>query len=66
MLLDRHFYEKLTLEEKRKLYKCKSRYITLKEIETWADTRKKIGKGSHYSDDGTHTHDYIIVNSKET
>lgn len=39
-----NFYEKLSLEEKRKYYLCKERYITLGTIETWAETKKNKGK----------------------
>ena len=42
-LLDREYYEMLSLEERRKHYKCK-RYVTLDEIETWSETRKRLGK----------------------
>ena len=35
---DRKFYESLSLEEKRKLYKCGRDYVTLDKVETWDET----------------------------
>lgn len=43
--LDRHYYESLPLQEKRKLYKCRSNFVTLDDIEIWPETRHKLGKG---------------------
>ena len=44
VVVEQVYYEKLTLEEKRKQYKCGSDYVTLDEIETWIETRERLGK----------------------
>ena len=43
-LLDRKYYESLSLEEKRKLYTCGRDFLTLDEIETWEEFRKKLSE----------------------
>ena len=44
VLLDRKYYESLSLEEKRKLYTCGRDFLTLDEIETWEEFRKKLSE----------------------
>ena len=39
LLSDRSYYEKLSLEEKRKEYKCGNRYKTLDYITPWSEWR---------------------------
>jgi len=39
MLLDRNYYEKLSLDDKRKEYKCGNRYKTLDHITPWSEWR---------------------------
>ena len=39
VLSDRSYYEKLSLEEKRKEYKCGNRYKTLDQIIPWSEWR---------------------------
>ena len=39
VVLDRDYYAKLSLEEKRKEYKCGNRYKTLEHITPWSEWR---------------------------
>lgn len=39
LILDSEYNENLSRGEKRRFYKCKSRFVTLDDIETWKDTR---------------------------
>lgn len=34
-------FDDLPLEEKREVYKCGSKYVTLKDIQTWPDYRQE-------------------------
>ena len=36
---DCHYYEGLSLEDKRKEYKCGDRYVTLDQVVPWSDWR---------------------------
>ena len=47
-LLDRQYYKSLSLEEKREQYTCGSDFVTLKDIETWEEFKKKQGESNQY------------------
>ena len=40
-VLDRQYYENLTLTEKRRLYSCRTDFCTLADIESWNEYNKK-------------------------
>ena len=42
---------KRPIEEKRKLYKCKSNYVTLERIKTWPDYYKSLNNTTKLSSD---------------
>lgn len=43
--IGKEYYESLSLADKRKLYKCGHKYLTLDRIDPWSETRKKIYPG---------------------
>ena len=38
----KEYYQNLSLEEKRRFYKCGEGFVTLEDIEVWSKTRKDI------------------------
>jgi len=38
---DREYYEKLSLDSKRALYTCGSKYLTLDKIQTWEEFQER-------------------------
>ena len=44
IILDKEYWQNLPLDEKRKQYRCRDKYLTLEQIPTWPDFYSKTSK----------------------